>query len=185
VAGNDTSRPTALTGAGDDARAFFPATPLLDALTSTSADGVSRQVLLIDSSEHAFDATVVRNADGELTIALPQHVVLDDAEPLRLVARQLVAVSDTAELLNILTTTAAAQCAATGAAVLKAVANEGELVAAAAAGSRCRAHWRAKSSARATSSQSMTSARRGDRWPKWRRNCASVQCCSLPSSRTK
>jgi signal transduction histidine kinase len=56
--------------------------------------------------------------------------VLDDAEPLRLVARQLVAVSDTAELLNILTTTAAAQCAATGAAVLKAVANEGELVAA-------------------------------------------------------
>ena len=46
VAGHVSGRAAALTGAGDDATAFFPAQPLLDALTSSSADGASRRVVL-------------------------------------------------------------------------------------------------------------------------------------------
>jgi signal transduction histidine kinase len=54
----------------------------------------------------------------------------EDGESLRILARQLAAEIDTAKLLEILCSAAADACAAGGAAVLKAVGNEVELVAA-------------------------------------------------------
>ena len=55
---------------------------------------------------------------------------LDAGEPLRLLARQMAGENDTAKLLEILCDAAAAQCSASGAAVLRAVSNEGDIVAA-------------------------------------------------------
>jgi signal transduction histidine kinase len=52
----------------------------------------------------------------------------DDGESLRLLTRQLAAETDTSVLLEILCNAGVDACGATGAAVLKAVANEGELV---------------------------------------------------------
>ena len=54
----------------------------------------------------------------------------EDGEALRVLARQLAAETDTGALLEILCDAGAAQCDANGAAVLKAVGNEGEVVAA-------------------------------------------------------
>lgn len=54
----------------------------------------------------------------------------EDGDALRRLARQLAAETDTPVLLEILCDAGADQCAANGAAVLKAVANEGEVVAA-------------------------------------------------------
>lgn len=54
----------------------------------------------------------------------------DDGDALRALARQLAAETDTPALLDILCQSGAEQCDATGAAVLKAVAGEGEIVAA-------------------------------------------------------
>jgi signal transduction histidine kinase len=54
----------------------------------------------------------------------------EDGESLRILARQLAAETDTSALLEILCNAAAEQCCANGAAVLKAVSNEGEVVAA-------------------------------------------------------
>ncbi len=54
----------------------------------------------------------------------------EDGESFRVLARELAAETDTAALLEILCNAAASQCDANGAAVLKAVANEGEVVAA-------------------------------------------------------
>ncbi len=54
----------------------------------------------------------------------------EDSDGLRDLARQLAAETDTAALLEILCEAGASQCHATGAAVLKAVAGDGEIVAA-------------------------------------------------------
>jgi signal transduction histidine kinase len=54
----------------------------------------------------------------------------EDSDALRDLARQLAAETDTAALLEILCEAGASQCRATGAAVLKAVAGDGEIVAA-------------------------------------------------------
>jgi signal transduction histidine kinase len=54
---------------------------------------------------------------------------LDDSEPLRRIARQMAGETDTAKILEMLCNAGAEQCGANGAAVLKAVGNEGELIA--------------------------------------------------------
>jgi len=59
-----------------------------------------------------------------------EHLAPEDGEALRVLARQLAAETDTSALLEILCAAGAEQCNANGAAVLKAVANEGEVVAA-------------------------------------------------------
>jgi signal transduction histidine kinase len=130
VARLDTDSPNALTGTGADARTFFPAKPLLDALTATSIDGETRRVVLGSLSDVEIDATICRNADGGVVVAFPRAAATDDSEPLRRLARQLAAESNTGTMLQVLCEAAAEQCAATGAGVLKTAANEGELVAA-------------------------------------------------------
>jgi signal transduction histidine kinase len=130
VAGHVSGRAASLTDARDDATTFFPAQPLLDALTSSSADGAPRRVVLGRFSDREIEAAICRNADGELAVAFPNVFAGDESEPLRQLAHQLAAETDTAVLLDILCSAGAAQCAATGAGVLKAVANEGELVSA-------------------------------------------------------
>ena len=129
MARDELRAPTALTQLGTDGRTSVPAAPLLDALTATSADGATRHVVLGDPAERIVEVEVCRNADG--------HVMVDfattpdpETEALRRLARQMAGVTDTAVLLGILCNAAAAQCGASGAGVLKAVANEGELVAA-------------------------------------------------------
>ena len=114
-------------GAEDDARTFFPAAPLLDALNATNADGAKRRVVLADSIERSLEVAVCRAAEG-VYLELDPHA-LDDSEPLRRITRQMAAETDTAKILEILCKAGAEQCVATGAAVLKAVANEGEIVA--------------------------------------------------------
>jgi len=64
------------------------------------------------------------NAPGEF------QAPAEDGDALRALVRKLAAETDTAALLEILCNAGAEQCAANGAAVLKAVANEGEVVAA-------------------------------------------------------
>src|SRR4051812_5421779 len=123
MAGFDTARSTPLTGA---AETLFPAKPLLDALTQTMMDGARRRVSLGASGERSLDFTVCRAADGELAIGLPAAAV--DGEPVRRLARQLAAESSTETMLEILCRAGAEECAGNGAAVLKAVSNEGELV---------------------------------------------------------
>jgi len=115
-------------GGEEDAHALFPATPLLSALTATSADGASRRVILSDASNRSFDVAVCRQPDG-LFLRVKTNA-LDDGEPLRRIARQMAAETDTAKILEILCRAGAEQCGANGAAVLKAVSNEAELVAA-------------------------------------------------------
>jgi signal transduction histidine kinase len=131
VAGDDTSRSVPLAsgvGGEDDAHALFPATPLLSALTGTSADGITRRVVLADTLDHSLDVVVCRQTD-DLFVRLKTSA-LDDSEPLRRIARQMAGETDTAQILEILCRAGAEQCGANGAAVLKAVSNEGELVAA-------------------------------------------------------
>jgi signal transduction histidine kinase len=70
----------------------------------------------------------VRGADT-LTTAR-ELVTPEEGDALRALARQLAAETDTGTLLAILCEAGATQCGATGAAVLKAVAGEGEIVAA-------------------------------------------------------
>jgi len=130
VAGNDARRAAPLTSrvAGEeDAQALFPATPLLSALTATNADGVSRRVVLADASDRSLDVAVCRDAGG-LFLRL-KTTGLDDSEPLRHIARQMAGETDTAKILEMLCNAGAEQCGANGAAVLKAVGNEGELIA--------------------------------------------------------
>jgi signal transduction histidine kinase len=112
---------------GNDAPASaLPADPLLDALNATGRDGIARHVALAADGV-TLEADVFRAADGRLGIALE---TADESEPLRVLARQMAGVVDTPELLGILCKAAAAQCGGNGAAVLKATATEGELVAA-------------------------------------------------------
>ena len=131
MAGDDTSRAIPLTGGAgrdDDAQASFPAAPLLSALIATSADGVPRQVALADSADRLLEVAVCRQGD-ELFLRLKSNA-FDDGEPLRRIARQMAGETDTEKILEILCTAGADQCGANGAAVLKAVSNEAELIAA-------------------------------------------------------
>ena len=59
-----------------------------------------------------------------------EYRATEDSEALRVLARQLAAVADTPALLETLCTAGAAQCDGNGAAVMKAIAGEGEIVAA-------------------------------------------------------
>ena len=129
MAGLETGRAAPLTLGGDDARAFFPAESLFDALTATAKDGTARCVELGRVAERKIDVSVRRDANGKLVIGFTSNVV-DDGEPLRPLARQLAAETDTESILGILCLAACKECDANGAGVLKAVSNEGELVAA-------------------------------------------------------
>jgi signal transduction histidine kinase len=129
VARDDLRSATSLTTTAGDASTSIPAAPLLDALVATSADGVTRRVALGDAAERVVEIQVCREADGRLMVdfgSMPDS----ETEALRTLARQMAGVTDTSVLLGILCNAAAAQCHANGAGVLKAVANEGELVAA-------------------------------------------------------
>jgi len=123
MAGYDTGRTPPLTAAGE---IFFPAKPLLDALSDSSADGERRRVILGDPAEHPLHVTVCRTADGDIAIGLSAGAM--DGEPLRRLARQLAEETDTQTMLEILCRAGADECSGTGAGVLKAVGNEGELV---------------------------------------------------------
>ena len=129
MAGDDIDQTAALTGGGDDPRAVFDGEPLLGALNATRKDGAERHVLLNDSPDRQIEATVWRDADGRLTVALLDSA-LDAGEPLRSLARRMAGENDTEVLLELLCDTGAEQCGGTGAAVLRAASNEGELVAA-------------------------------------------------------
>jgi signal transduction histidine kinase len=131
VAGDDSSRAVPIVSgvAGEEeAHALFPATSLLNALSATSADGVPRRVVLVDTSDRSLDIAVCLQPDG-LYLRVKANA-LDDSEPLRRIARQMAGETDTTKILEILCNAGAEQCDANGAAVLKSVANEGELVAA-------------------------------------------------------
>jgi signal transduction histidine kinase len=123
MAGYDTGRQPPLTAAGET---FFPAKPLLDALTETLVDGARRRVVLGDPAEHPLDLTVCRRADGDLVVGVPAGAI--DGAPLRQLARQLAEETNTDVMLEILCRAGAQECGGSGAGVLKAVGNEGELV---------------------------------------------------------
>jgi signal transduction histidine kinase len=123
MAGYDAGRTPPLTAAGE---AYFPAKPLLDALSDTSVDGARRRVVLGDPAEHPLDITVCRASDGDVSIGLPAGAV--DGEPLRRLARHLAEEIDTESMLEHLCQAAADECSGSGSGVLKAVGNEGELV---------------------------------------------------------
>lgn len=129
MASVDPNGAPSLTSGGGDPHAFFRAEPLLDALNATGADGNRRNVVLSDSPGRRIDATVCRDEHGKLIVGLLDSA-LDTAEPLRLIARQMAGENDTAKLLEILCDAAAEQCSASGAAVLRAMSNEGDVVAA-------------------------------------------------------
>jgi signal transduction histidine kinase len=129
VAGPDARHTPSLTDDAGDSRSYFRAEPLLDAMQATATDGAQRHVVLSDAPDREVDATICRDADGRLVVGLLDSA-LDGGEPLRLLARQMAGETDTAALLEILCDAAAAQCVASGGAVLRAVSNEGELVAA-------------------------------------------------------
>ena len=123
MAGYDTGRTPELTAAGES---YFPAKPLFDALSETSVDGARRRVVLGDPAEHPLDVTVCRAASGDVTIGLRSSAV--DGEPLRQLARRLAEETDTDAMLELLCRVGADECSGSGAGVLKAVGNEGELV---------------------------------------------------------
>ena len=127
MAGFETGRAAPLTVGGDDARAFFPAECLLNALEATLADGTARCVELGRVADGMIDVSIRREENGNLIVGLSRDMV-GDSEPLRRLARQLAAETDTDAILGILCVAACKECDANGAGVLKAVANEGEFV---------------------------------------------------------
>ena len=126
MAGLETGRAAPLSLVVEDARAFFPSEPLVDALAATAADGRPRCVELGQFGGRTINVSVCV-ADGKVVIGLSDDMV-NDSEPLRQLARQLAAETDTDAILAILCDAACKECDANGAGVLKAVANEGELV---------------------------------------------------------
>jgi signal transduction histidine kinase len=126
VAGADHSLTDELSGTRGECepRAFFPAESLLDALTATRADGAARRVPL-SNAERDVDAVAHRDANGRLLLGLADRTA---GEPLRHLARAMAGETDTRTLLDILCNEAAVECAAGGAAVLKAIGHQGELV---------------------------------------------------------
>ena len=123
MAGYDTGPTPELAGGGES---YFPAKPLFDALSATSVDGARRRVVLGDPAEHPLDLTVCRASDGEVSIGISSSAV--DGEPLRRLARKLAEETDTDAMLELLCRAGADECSGSGAGVLKAVGNEGELV---------------------------------------------------------
>ena len=114
----------------DDSRTFVPAAPLLDALEATRVDGASRTVRLGEENERQVEISVCREPDGSVMLGFGHLEEMDDSDALRRLTREMAAETDTATLLEILCDAAASQCSANGAGVLKAIANEGELIAA-------------------------------------------------------
>jgi signal transduction histidine kinase len=131
VAGPDRSPVADLTGPGADCdtHALYPAEPLLEALAATRADGAERH-LILSEADRDFDALVCLDADKRLVLGLADRTPAAGQPPLRPLARQMAGETDTGALLDILCNEASSQCAAAGAAVLKAVGHEGEIVAA-------------------------------------------------------
>ena len=125
------STPPLIDATRDDGRTFVHAAPLLDALEATRADGLSRRVGSATNAsapvEHLGTAATptARDArlrpprgDGRQRRAAPAH------------ARRWRPRPTPRRCSRFCATPRAEQCGANGAAVLKAVANEGELVAA-------------------------------------------------------
>ncbi len=119
---------------------------VFDTLSATLADGRARHIPLgaaVDSTDTAIQLHVARTDDGYVVLELQGPTVSDIVESdsahsdvddenaaLRRLARQLAGVSDVAELLNILCDAATAQCGGSGAVVIEANGNMGEIVAA-------------------------------------------------------
>lgn len=127
MAGIDLGRAAPVETGHDALGSALPADPLLDALTATGRDGVPRHVVLGTVDGQPLELDVSRSPSGQLSISLEAG---DESEPLRVLARQMAGVIDTPELLGILCGAAETQCNGNGAGVLKAIANQGELVAA-------------------------------------------------------
>jgi len=70
VAGFETGRAAPLTVGGDDARAFFPAECLLNALEATLADGTARCVELGRVADGMIDVSIRREENGKLIVGL-------------------------------------------------------------------------------------------------------------------
>ena len=129
MAGFHASDAASLATGNETPGSALPADSLLDALTATRGDGVSRHVVLASPDGQSIQADVGRTTEGRLSIAI-EGFSADESEPLRVLARQMAGVVDTGELLRILCDAAAAQCSGNGAGVLKATPTEGELIAA-------------------------------------------------------
>jgi signal transduction histidine kinase len=127
MAGIELGRAAPVETGHDTLGSALPADPLLDALTATGRDGVPRHVVLGIVDGQPLELDVSRSPSGQLSISLEAG---DESEPLRVLARQMAGVIDTSELLGILCGAAETQCNGNGAGVLKAIANQGELVAA-------------------------------------------------------
>jgi len=132
VRDDSAGRPARLTPARDEdaARAFFPADRVLDALEITRRDGATRRLVVHDPAERALSIEVCRDADGRLTLGLADLETLDQTASLRELARRMAGETDTNRLLELLCDAADRQTGGDGGGVLKAIANEGELVAA-------------------------------------------------------
>jgi signal transduction histidine kinase len=111
-------------------------------LRSLDADGATRHFELERPTPDGLERYYVSAAcsqDGQVVIEVSESRVVDigavsehDAEnaSLRSLARQMAAVADAAELLDLLCRAASEQCEGTGAAVLRSSADEGEVVSA-------------------------------------------------------
>jgi signal transduction histidine kinase len=126
---------------------FLAADHAESALRATRADGATRHfdVELFDARKRSerYGVRAARTEDGLLVVeaSLPHHRSAESAEfpndeeheenaSLRTLARQMAGVSDSTELLELLCAAASAQCDATGAAVLRSIGDEGEVVSA-------------------------------------------------------
>ena len=128
----DDSRSTAplIDPSRDDGRTFVPAAPLLDAVEATRADGVSRRVRLGGETERQVEIAICRDDRGSVMLGFGHFEEMDDSDARRRSSSEVDAETDPAPLLEILWDAAEAQSDQNGPGVLKAIANEGELVAA-------------------------------------------------------
>ncbi len=133
---------------GGDLFNAFPVlrqTPAFDAISATSMDGRARhtQIGSVSATPNGMlDLRVARTGDGHVVLELDQVPAADDVDAelterdeensaLRTLARQMAGVSDARELLSILCDAASTQCGASGAVVIQASGDMGEIVAAA------------------------------------------------------
>ncbi len=134
--------------AGRELWACFPVfaqPPACDILRATRADSITRRFELFTQANGGgtYGARVARTANGLLVIelALPYatRATSDDAAleerisenvALRVLAKQMAEVADSAQLLEILCDAASAQCSATGALVIQTSTTDGEVIAA-------------------------------------------------------
>ena len=123
---------------------FFEEDHAAKMLRDARADGATRHFdleLPHGKEIERYGVRAVCSADDRLVIEVSESTVpagdeafaVHDAEnaALRRLARQMAAVADTTELLDLLCTAAAEQCDASGAAVLRGAGSEGEVVSAA------------------------------------------------------